>query len=406
MIKKTVKDSLPSVKEKTFLPASGSGRGAAGAGAQSGGQAPISCPLALVNAAVDTLSLTIKGEISERLLASLKEKKASLQETTSDCQYVEFGETTIFSWNLQRTGVKLYPYVLKTGDVSFYLSSRKSNSSLPSLQLNIGSLSCQDNLPELLSSFHRWCKYHQIIIKEEMVSRIDLCADIASPISDHQLWNQAKMITRAEKTAIYYSNRKLSGVQVGAGDIVLRMYDKILELSDKQATHKTEFFQKIWGGVSCLTRVEFQLRRPAVKSLCPGVTDFKTVAGKIPNIWKYLTHKWFRQSAKSVDRLNRNQGRSTTSKFWLVVQSAFDSFTFPPAARNKKKKHININALIEQAAGVMLTVCAAVGHVEDDVFGIMATISETLQSRVFDLMNLPGFAHDFNARAAYALVTF
>ena len=374
--------------------------------AATGGRTPVSRPPLLVNSAVDTLVLTFQANIPKPLIERLKEDRAKVQEGNDKELFFQVGGTKIFSFNLQRMGSKLYPFILKTGDVSLCLSTRDADSSIPSMQLSVGSISCHNGLTKLLKSFRLWCSLHKIMIKEEKVSRLDLCADFVVPIGTLSLWNQAKWVTRAVNAATYTTHRKLTGVQVGTGDVVLRIYDKIQEMADKHAAHKQEFFQNIWGNVPDLTRVEFQLRRESIKTFCSGGSDFRTVAKKFANIWNYLTSEWFRQTAKSVDRLNRNQNRETVSEFWAVVQTAFDAPLYPPATRDRKQKTINIKALVEQASGIMLTVCAGLGYVHDDLFGIFATTSTMIQDRLLTLMDGSGFERDFDARAAGALVSF
>jgi len=379
---------------------------AAGRAGSFGVQAPISCTPALVNAAIDTLSLSFKGSVPNGLINRLKMLKSEVQDTSEDCRFLPFGETKLFAWNLQRTGVKLFPFVLKSGDVSFYISGRDEHSSIPAMQLSVGSMSCQDNLSQLLKSFRLWCFHHGISIKDEIVSRIDICADLNVSIATLHLWNQAKMVTRAEKVACYYSNRKLTGVQVGSGDIVLRMYDKLQEMIDKQANNKMEFFKGIWGEHQNITRVEFQLRRAAIRDLFPEKSDFSTVSQSIPKVWKYLSSEWFRQTAKAVDRLNRNQSRETVSSFWADVQAAFDSFRHSAVKRSRRLKHINLKALVDQAAGIMVTVCAGLGHAYDDTFGILATAASLVQDRVMTSLADPVFERNFNSRVCRATVSF
>lgn len=373
---------------------------------KSEGAALVSPPPGIVSAGIDTLYLSVAADVPAGMIDLLKEKKAEVQEQTDKHQFIQFGTTDLFSFNLQRTGTTFYPYVLKCGDFTVCLSSRSANSSIPSMQIVVGSMSCNNDLPSLLAQFRRWCRHYGIVLQSDKVSRIDIYADTTANIEDLRLFNQSRFVTRAEKVNLYYSNRRISGLQVGAGDIVFRAYNKIQEMTDKCAGHKMEFFRAIWGNVQHVTRCEFQLRREAVRSICPGVSSLQTVVSKLPNIWRYLTESWFRQTARAVDRLNRNQSRETTSEWWLLVQSAFDAPVHNAATRNKKQKNINVKALVDQAAGIMTTVCAAVGHAPEDLFSILATCAQLIQDKIAENFDLPGFEKDFLSRAAVAHVTF
>lgn len=370
------------------------------------GAALVSPPPGIVSAGIDTLYLSVAADVPAGLIDLLKDKKAEVQELSDDHQLIKFGQTSLFSFNLQRTGTKFYPYVLKCGDFTVCLSSRSADSSIPSMQIVVGSMSCNNDLPSLLQQFRRWCRHYGIKIQSDKVSRIDLYADTTYNIESLRLFNQSRFVTRAEKVSLYYSNRRLSGLQVGAGDIVFRAYNKIQEMVDKCAGHKMAFFREIWGEVEHVTRCEFQLRREAVKSICPGVSSLHQVVSKLPSIWRYLTESWFRQTARAVDRLNRNQSRETTSEWWLVVQSAFDAPSHNAAKRDKKIKTINVKSLVDQAAGIMLTVAAAVGHAHQDLFGILSTAAQLIQDKIVEKTDVPGFEFDYLSRVAGARLTF
>ena len=372
-----------------------------------GGQAQISCPLVIANYGIDTLSLVLDADIPPELIENLSVKKLEVQSGTDDCLFLPFGVTTLFSFNLQRTGRKYYPYVLQTGDFSVSISARKCGASIPVMTVTVGSISCNNDLTSLLKSFRLWCAYYKIRIKSEKVSRVDLFGDFTAPINELNVADQEYQITRAEKMALYFSSRRLSGIQIGCGDIVLRMYDKIREMTDKQALHKAEFFQAIWGNQLHITRVEFQLRRESIKQFLPDNSDYYALLHKAPEIWKYLTSEWFRLTFSPVDRANNHQSRSDVSEFWLVVQSAFEVFEpTPTATRNKKQPTINIEGLIDQAAGILLTVCAASGVIYSDIFGIMTTAATTVQAKLTTLIDQAGFKADFESRFARAFVTF
>jgi hypothetical protein len=374
------------------------------------GQAHISCPCLVANEGVDTLVVTLDCEIPKSLLGNLKDSKSELQTTTKDCEYVPFGETSLFSWNLQRTGIKYYPFVLKTGDLSLFLSTRKPGSSVPNCQISIGSLSCQKGLIDLVASIRKWLIFHKIYIKTEKVSRIDLCADVTCDFQALGLLDRSRYITKAEHFAAYWSFDNLTGVQIGKGAIVGRIYDKPAEMVEKNALHKQEFFNGIWLGkvdsYKDIARVEFQLRRAAVKEFFPEDSTISTVFSGLSGLWKYLTQDWLRQASSPIDRANKHQSRSSLSDFWLCVQSAFSTDDCVKGVRNKRQKHINIKALVDQASGIMLTVAAALDHLHSDFFGILGTASQLVQERLVELFEHPGFEHDFNSRATCATITF
>lgn len=382
----------------------GSRSGPAGAGAVAvGAQTSISCAPLLVSG-LDTIVLSLSLKIPESLLVELKEAKEKIQLGQDMAALWQPGQTDLFSWELSRTGRKLFPYVLRQGDITLFLSGRSADSPIPNGQLSIGSLSSNNNPADLLGMIKKWCLLYGISFIKETVSRVDLYADFEVAIQKQHLSSQSRMVTRALKVANYFSNRNLTGVQVGTSSIVLRCYDKLLEMQEKQATTKQEFFTVLWGrSPEHVTRVEYQLRREALHDFFRQSCTFAELNAKIPDLWAYLTSEWFRLAARSVDRKNRNQSRETVSPFWFAVQCAFNLFS-PVAIRTKRLKVFNLKALVQQAGGIMATIAAGVGMAFEDIPGMLHLMDETIGRQLESILDEKG-DKDFYRRAALARIT-
>lgn len=371
-----------------------------------GGVTPVSPPSLLANYGVDTILLVFHATIPGELLEQLADAKTALQSGQGDEVYFPFGESRQFSFTLQRQGTRYYQFVLRSGDVRLCFATRNADSTIPNMQLSIGSVSCQDNLNDLYKSFRLWMKHHKITIIHEKVSRIDLCADIAIPISETSIDMYQFQISRSRKIAVYSDNYELTGVQVGKDELVMRCYDKIREMDDKNAVAKSQFFQNKWGNRTEITRVEFQIRREVIKEFFPKISTFSKVTRKLSELWKYLTTKWFRQVDTVVDRTSRHQDRYSPSEFWQIVQSAFNGEKKTPMMRNRKQLHINVPALVRQATGVMLTVASALGHVSEDVTGIMQTITAAITKTVKEKLDDSRYCSAFDGKWANAVLSF
>jgi len=392
-----IQSEKPSVKN-------GSRSGSAGAGAVAvGAQTSISCAPLLARG-LDTVVLSLSLKIPESLLIELKEAKEKIQLGQDMAGLWHPGQTELFSWELSRTGRKLFPYVLRQGDITLCLSGRAADSAIPNGQLSIGSLSSNNNPADLLAMIKKWCLLYGISFVKETVSRVDLYADFEVPIQKQHLSSQSRIVTRACKIANYFSNRKLSGVQVGTSSIVLRCYDKLLEMQEKQATTKQEFFTVLWGrSPEHVTRVEYQLRREALHDFFRNSCTFAELTAKIPDLWAYLTSDWFRLSARPVDRENRHQDREPVSPFWFAVQCAFNLFS-PVAIRAKRLKIFNLKALVQQAGGIMATIAAGVGMAFEDIAGMLHLMDETIGRQLENVLLEKG-DKDFYRRAALARLT-
>jgi hypothetical protein len=374
------------------------------------GQTPITCPAQVANAGYDTfhISLDLHG-FTHDFFEDLKTKKLNLQSSDTQEAVFEFLDngSKCFQWNLQRTGIKLYPYVFRTGDLILGLSVRQPGSSIPNACLKIGSLSCHQDVAKLFKDFKWWLCNIGVTVLDHKVSRADICSDIKVDIKKQHLDKITRFITRARDSDVRYSSRKLSGVNFGSGDIMCRIYDKPLEMNQKSAAEKIMFFNDLWGtnlGES-VTRVEFQLRRKSIVQFFKGKTTLDVFLNRAGDLWQYLTKEWLRHCDRYVDRDHKHQSRSTLSSFWSIVQQAF-ALKKKKLTRKRDQKHINIPALRKQAIGIYTTILAGLGHVAEDFFDVIRTASDILAEDLNTVMREPGFDKAYRVKINRAVVSF
>lgn len=383
-------------------------------GEDQGGQTPIACPPQLVNFSFDTLhlSLDLVG-ISPDLLSFLKAEKENIQAGDDSQKPIRFKvlkDLPVFEWNLQRTGTAKFPYILRTADIALYLSTRSSGSQVPNAKLEIGSLSCHHDLIQFMSDLKFWLNINGIKVKEEKASRIDICADIQWNICVGGLDRIDRFITRARDHDIHGSSRRFNSiVWGGAGsNVMCRIYDKPLQMKQTNSIEKTVFFNNLWGtkiGTN-VVRVEFQLRREMIVELFKGKTDVITMISRMSDVWEYLTNKWLRHTAKTVDRKNNNQKQAELSRFWQIVVSAGKSNKKKTLKRNKKQKFVDIVSLRKQAIGILTTVMASLGQVCDDFFGGIGTLTDIVSEDFLGVMREPDFQKKYKAKQLRAMASF
>jgi hypothetical protein len=154
-----------------------------------------------------------------------------------------------------------------------------------------------------------------------------------------------------------------------------------------------------------VTRVEFQLRKGSLSQFLK-VGNFQDFLKNSQKIWNYLTHDWFRHCSHEVDRDNRNQDKAKISFFWKTVQAIAQ--TPDTAIRNLKKNRFRaIKPLLDQTRGLLVSICAGLGHTHDDYFGIMATVQKIAIEQMELAMNeLVPFQRKFLAIANDYELTF
>ena len=373
------------------------------------GANPIACPPLIASCGLDTIhmSLELHG-ISSSLFSEMKEAKLRVQSGSDQEEPFKFlkNGTDAFSWNIQRTGIRYYPYLFKCGDVILAISSRSVGSAIPNASLMIGSISSQQNPVKLLKNLKFWFSCIGITLISNTVSRFDVCADIKLSINDNNLDDISRFITRARDSNVRYSHRKFNSISWGSGSIMCRIYDKVLEMKQKKSAEKILFFKELWGGyLGDVTRVEFQLRRDAIKSFFKGKTDLETIIRRVGDVWQYLTNDWLRHSDKSVDRDNRHQDRASLSEFWQVVVSA-NFIRRKPVSRKKNRRNIDIPSLKKQALGALLSACAGKNIHGDSFFTLISEITSMMSDELLFAMRDKFFLKDYEGKKIATHVTF
>lgn len=292
------------------------------------GQARITCPPTLARN-VDKLKVSFWVEWKdESFIEEIDTIKESIQ-ATSNLQEKPYHCPGGFEWNVQRTGTRIFNYRLTAGDLVFLINKRSSEDKIPNLSLEIGSESCWiPGFKDIFYRFTRWIEVLGGVIKKNQVSEVHLAADLIGThieslkINDKDLW-----ITRSQLFTTHDTFRQLATVSIGKGDIMLRIYDKVLEL--KRSAPKQATFAEAWGvpfyAAQPVTRVEFQLRRPILKDIKEsgkadtGIDTFDDLCDSFQSIWNHCTQLWTRHCSEKVDYENNHQSRAINSIFWDYI---------------------------------------------------------------------------------------
>ncbi|WP_321493964.1 hypothetical protein [uncultured Desulfobacter sp.] len=349
-------------------------RGSAGESSE-GGQTHITCPhqlskkLKKVYSGVDTLHLSLFADFTESFIIDEIEKVRDLcREYDQDKMPFMFFSR---NWNVHRSGRKRYPFHISTGDVHVFLNRYPVTSFMPTCSIEIGSISCHAPGPwEIYEKIVKFFDSCEIVISKYHIKRVDLSADfVGISIEDIDLWDMRKIVSRANKRSVHYSGATYSGVSIGRGNIVARVYNKQLELKERQATAKADLFRRLWDldltdSDTPVVRVEFQYRREALKTMKIEGQNFIETLDELKNtmngIWAYSSQTWLQHKVDVVDRKNRHHDRADLSPFWLEVQAVeFSEKDLQINRKTKVRGFINVKALIDQAAGCLTTACAA-----------------------------------------------
>ncbi|MBV5328091.1 MAG: hypothetical protein JZU65_10705, partial [Chlorobium sp.] len=360
-----------------------------------------------VSRGLDFLKVSFWLEWDSDFFGILELMKKQVQETERECIPV-FKENG-FDWNLYRTGTSKYAFRLKSGDITLMFAKRKSDHQIPNCRLEIGSLSCWS--PGFFAIYERAKAFlgcYGAKIAKERVSEAHLAADfIGTDIKTVDLCDQSKWIVKAhtfnphDKIPLYrdgqesdsedldfnphYTHRRFTGVDMGKGNMMLRIYDKVTELKRSKAINKQQVFSEIWGvkefDEQSVTRIEYQIRRPKLREFAASeeqkIDTVSDLVNSLLSLWQYFTTEWTRHTAAPVNR-NHNQSKSKVSEFWQKVQAVVWSGVFG-YVRTHPVKHCNIEQLRKMARGCLMSVCATLEVEPDDIDKIVYLCKELIE---------------------------
>lgn len=344
----------------------------------------------------DTLEILIHGEwLPDRFECLTRVMDRAKQEATnatygSEGRLLEIAGEEILVW---ASGVKrgLYcSWCFTWQGMDFAVTNRrKSEENSFGIHLTIGSLACME-----LGGEACWSEAKRLLVKlgfelaGNKISRADMCVDLPG-VSTHDMattYSEFKYIARARKSEEYKEGYRRTGFRRGSGTrILIRVYDKLRELGDS----KTDLFkeevliQKRWGGSrpKDATRVEFQLRREALKDF--AIDSVEELFRKADQVSTWLTHAWFRMTTAVPER--NHTDRVETSDLWKKVQNRFAvafGASDPEEVARPKRRVLTVDPrpLKRQITGCLTSVAAIAGR----LVGSVSELADYARAVVFE----------------------
>ncbi|WP_283435335.1 hypothetical protein [Neorhodopirellula lusitana] len=161
----------------------------------------------------------------------------------------------------------------------------------------------------------------------QKLSRADLAIDVAGLSVEilQDLFEKRQFITRAKRADSFHNRAtdKRTGFHAGRAPCYLTVYDKLFECTKQ---HKSEYLNAMisrrWNGVrpNAATRIEWQLRRAKLRDF--GVSTPGDLFQRSGVIFRKLMIQQFRFTEGEVDRVNKNQSRSTIHPLWYEIAHA------------------------------------------------------------------------------------
>lgn len=210
-----------------------------------------------------------------------------------------------------------YRYHLQFNEYHLYIAKSDQAKNSPNVYLSINAETLWKKGPEYaLDLVVADLKYFCGELDRVKPSRLDLSTDfkLAAPLTLPFLQEHA--VCRSRDIASHLKGETLETCYFGsaAAPIRLRIYDKGKEVLKRG---KKGWFADFWNtdDFTNIWRVEFQLRRPALKQF--KVNHLGDLWQKSAGIWQYLTGTWFTLRLPDNDKAERR----TLHPWWQEVQA-------------------------------------------------------------------------------------
>jgi hypothetical protein len=151
--------------------------------------------------------------------------------------------------------------------------------------------------------------------RPEGLSRVDFTFDYCLPTVD---FDGDCVISVSAKDATYRGDRKTQTIQYGKGDVVLRIYDKIVEI--REQSDKVWLFQ-FWGMSENVWRIEWQVRKDVLQRF--GLRTFEDLFAGQGDLLRFLAHEHDSLRVRSEDS---NRSRWLPHPLWLDLVEQIVSF--------------------------------------------------------------------------------
>jgi len=308
---------------------------------------------------IDSLVLAInvswKSDALFEQLAALKEraKKAQDEEPVLLTLSADSG-TWVF--NVKPHGAGGYEWILASRELTMKIGNWKILKQRPSLMVDIRAETLWTHGPEAVIE-RVGVILHALGAVPVSVkpSRADLARDIL--IADEN-WSRDlvdSFVTRAESIAIYLKHRKLSGFTIGSDKMLVRIYDKALEIRKSKKLWMYNVWQipDVPQGHRAI-RVELQMRRAVLHSL--GGDSWEKFRSRLPDVWAYGTQKWLRV----VDDAELHHTQQIISPWWLLIMADFAGMQSGEPLIRKKAIQQDLLQLAAQTLGTLSSIATIV----------------------------------------------
>ena len=275
----------------------------------------------IVGAGIDSLYMSFPGKLNEGVQSVLDRLKDQAQSRNLDLR--SLAQYPIGDWvfDVSDKGARYFSFVLTDSRFRIELS-RSSAENMPMAHVQVSSIALAfQGVAGVVAEITEILGKMGELKGDPTVSRADLFVDAVTGLDLTQI-EDTQWVTRARSVARYTQEGRRSGYVVGrGGDMLLRLYDKTLEIQRSGKNHAALAWRHAgWDGSSTVWRTEVQLRRNALRSAEVRAVD--KLMASCGSLWQYSLGEWCRLSVPDLGDTKRS--RWLTHPFWTAILNPSD----------------------------------------------------------------------------------
>ncbi len=153
-----------------------------------------------------------------------------------------------------------------------------------------------------------------IVVRPETLARTDFAFDyyVVPPQFDSD-----RVVSLSVKDAQYRGERKVQTIQYGKGDLVLRIYNKVVEIEEQ--SDKVWLFQ-LWGMSEDVWRIEWQVRKDLLRRF--SIRTFDDLFSGYGDLLRYLATE---HDSLRIPNGDSNRSRWPLDPLWINLISHIES---------------------------------------------------------------------------------
>ncbi len=260
---------------------------------------------------IDTLIISLRGELSDELVANLGAAKSTAAELQSSVDFNLGG----VEWQLQPWGFGKYSFNLMH---EFGILGITTSGSLPMMRWQPRAEALHALGPLAISLWLVGLAESEVGPVNTGVSRVDVNADFQGVVFNHT--DKESFVTYAKSSRANWDQDVFSGFSFGSRgskSVSARIYDKTLEIAKKGGTYWFEYWGDLYDPDQPVWRIEYEFHRTFLRKF--GIDTLEQVFSSLGGLWKYGTDNWL---SLRVPTLDETRARWPVDEMWQSIQNA------------------------------------------------------------------------------------